>query len=505
MVLAEHLKNSGLCVATAILITLSFPSMSWWPLAWVSLVPFLIALEGRTPWQGFRIGFLCGCLTFTGTLYWLFHITEWFSVVAAIGVVCLFLYLALYYAVFGMYVTCTSTWTPLKRLIVIPSVWVVLEWVRGFLFTGFDWISLGHSQAPNLVSIQIADVVGVSGISYVICMTNVFISQIRRWPQRLLCRTVYVTVMVMIMVGHALYGWIQLSRPVSKQVLTVGVVQGNIEQEMKWAEFAWPMIMQAYRNFTMDVARQDPDLIIWPETSFPGILGEDDALFDQVEQLVRTVQRPMMLGAIERRGEDYHNTVLYMHTDGRIGQQYDKIHLVPFGEFLPGRKWIGPLADFVPISDFTRGERWTVFEADGIAPFSVLICFEDTVSRMARPFVKAGAQWLLNMTNDAWFKDSKAADLHLTSSIFRAVENRRSLVRSANTGISSVIDPFGRRLNEVRTADGRRVDVDGIFIQDVPLHTEISFYTRFGNVFVILCFGCILLIHVPKRRIKASQ
>ncbi len=503
--MAEHLKNLMLCVATAILITLSFPSMSWWPLAWISLVPFLIALDGKSTWQGIRIGFLCGCLTFSGTLYWLFHITEWFSVVAAVGVVALFLYLSLYYAVFGMYVCRTSQWTPLKRLIVIPSVWVALEWVRGIVFTGFDWISLGHSQAPNLVSIQIADVAGVYGISFVVCMVNVFAAQIRRLPERPLCRRVYLAVFTAILVSHWLYGLIRLSQPLPAKSLTVGVVQGNIEQEMKWAEFAWPMIMKAYRTFTMEVAAEKPDLIIWPETSFPGILGEDDALFGQVEALARTVSIPMMLGAIERRGDDYHNTVLLMGADGRIGSQYDKIHLVPFGEFLPGRALIGPLADLVPISDFTRGERWTVFESPGIAPFSVLICFEDTVARMARPFVQAGAQWLLNMTNDAWFKDSKAADLHLTSSIFRAVENRRSLVRSANTGISSVIDPFGRRLNEVQSEDGRRVDVAGTFVQEVPLNTGLSLYTRFGNVFVFLCIGCILLVRCPKRRIKASQ
>ena len=481
----------------------AFPALGWWPLAWVGLIPWLIALDGKTPAQGFRIGYLCGFMVFMSTLYWLFHITEQFSVIAGVGVVALMMYLALYYAAFGWFYCRFQNRSSLVKLLVLPSFWCVLEWIRAHFLSGFDWISLGHSQYQNLYSIQIADFAGVFGVSFMVCLSNVFFKHVLAKPrQHPRYSPLAYVVFVILMAAHLGYGAIRLAQEPSQKKVIVGVVQGNIEQEMKWAEFAWPMIMNGYRQLTLKVAQQNPDLIIWPETSFPGILGEDDVLFDQIIKLAGEVQTPILLGAIENRKGDYHNTVLLMQPTGQINLQYDKMHLVPFGEYLPGRDSIGPLADLVPIMDFTAGQNRTIFNAAGQYPFSVLICFEDTVSKLARPFVLQGSKLLINMTNDAWFKESKAATLHLASSLFRAVENRRTLIRSANTGVSGVIDPYGRILNRVMDATGRTIGVAGSFVQEVDLNDEISVYTRYGNVFVFVCFGCILGGLVSKRRIN---
>lgn len=494
-------KTFGLCFLTALLTTMAFPRLELWFLAWFALIPFMWALDGKTPKQGFGIGFLCGFLTFFGTLYWLFHITTWFSVMAGAGVVILFLYLALYYAVFGT-IYCRSHALPRpQRLVFLPSVWVVLEFVRSHLFSGFGWISLGHSQFRNLYSIQIADVTGVFGVSFVMVMTNFFFKEIlrrhkssgREWTA---ARCIFYAVFI----GHVLYGLMRLREPVSRQTVKVGIVQGNVDQDMKWQEFAWPMIMNAHRNLTRQAARQQPELIIWPETSFPGILGEDDHLFREIEDLAREVKRPILLGAIERRDKDYFNAVMLMNPDGTIAQKYNKIHLVPFGEFLPGRNLIGPLAEWVPIADFTRGSDFVVFNAPHGKAFSVLICFEDTVADMARPFVRRGAKLLVNMTNDAWFKDSKASTLHLSSSLFRTVENRRSMVRSANTGLSNAIDPYGRIITQIADKNGKSVNVQGFAVVDVPLNETQTVYTKFGDVFTGLCFGLIAWTVLLKRR-----
>ncbi len=470
---------------------MSFPRLALWPLAWVALVPFMRALNGKTPAQGLRIGFCCGFLTFFGTLYWLLWVTEWFSVIAAVGVFTLYCYLALYYAVFGWVCCRTEKDEPLLRLFLLPAVWVVLEWLRGWLFTGFDWICLGHSQWRNLLSIQIADVTGVAGISFLVVMVNVFLHE-RRYAKRYAGYGLYVALLAFLLIAHLVYGFIRLREPLPAKTWRVGIAQGNVEQDMKWKEFAWPMIMTNYRRLTEELVLKEPDIVIWPETSFPGILGEDDELFAKVERLAFQVGTPLLVGAIESRKEDYFNTVFVVKPDQTVSEQYDKIHLVPFGEFLPGRKLIGPLADIVPIADFTPGRERTVFQYDPDVPFSVLICFEDTVSRVARPFVRKGARVLVNMTNDAWFKDTKAAALHLITSLFRTVENRRSLVRAANTGVSSVIDPYGRIISRIADDTGRTVNVRGAIVADVPVSDRRTFYTSFGNVFVFLCLLFIL-------------
>ncbi|MGE0268558.1 MAG: apolipoprotein N-acyltransferase [Candidatus Omnitrophota bacterium] len=491
-----RLKDFGRCFLTALLTTMAFPRLEVWGLAWIALVPFMIVLDGKTPWQGFRTGFVCGFLTFFGALYWLFHITEWFSVVAGAGVIILFFYLAVYYALFGFFYCSSHAMSPVRRLFFLPSVWAVLEFVRAHLFTGFDWISLGHSQFRNLCSIQMADFSGVFGVSFIIVMTNYFLKEIRRRRQPFMFRCVFYAVFI----SHLLYGVVRLREPLPPETLRVGIVQGNVDQDMKWQEFAWPMIMKAHKTLTRQTALKQPELIIWPETSFPGILGEDDQLFSEIEDLAREVKRPILLGAIERKDKDYFNTVMLTDADGNIVRKYSKIHLVPFGEFFPGRNLIGPLAKWVPIDDFTRGSDYAIFNASGAKAFSVLICFEDTIAGMARPFVRRGAKLLVNMTNDAWFRDSKASTLHLSSSIFRTVENRRSLVRSANTGLSNAIDPYGRIITQIADQHGKSVNIQGYAVVDVPLNGRTTFYTKFGNAFVFLCLGYIISLFLLKRR-----
>jgi apolipoprotein N-acyltransferase len=185
---------------------------------------------------------------------------------------------------------------------------------------------------------------------------------------------------------------------------------------------------------------------------------------------------------------------------GRPDQQYDKIHLVPFGEYVPLRGLFPFLSDLVPIGDFTPGKEYTLFSIDfkegtgslkqGL--FGVLICFEDTLSYISRRFTQEGAQFLVNITNDAWFLDTPAPFMHLQASVFRAIENRRSLIRSANTGVSSFVDPSGRIYRYLQDTHGKKTFVEGYAREEVLLSQEKTFYTKFGDVFAYLCFGCIL-------------
>lgn len=501
-----------LCLFSAGLLVLAFPKTDLWICAWGGLIPLMFALDGDPPAAAFRRAYLCGLVFFAGTLSWFFHLTRWFSFIAAVGVVLLFLYLAVYFGMFGLAYSLFSRRTPLVKLFLLPSVWVVLEFVRGRLFTGFDWAALGHSQYKNLPVIQIADMTGVAGVSFAVVMVNVFLKEViterfvRKTPgeSKTLSVLTRVTAVAIVMVlGYGVFRLFPAGgrrRPAAR--FSVAVIQANIPQEMKWQETAWPSIMEKHIALSGQAARHDPALIIWPETSFPGNPRDDKELFRRLQGTARRLKIPLLFGAVTRKGEDYYNSAVLLSKEGDVVETYRKVHLVPFGEYIPLRSFLPFLSGLVPIGDFTAGNQWTTFPASfgglkdgGAGRFSVLICFEDTVARLSRRFVRGGARLLVNMTNDAWFGDTKAPFMHLQSAVFRTVENRRALVRAANTGVSCFIDRWGRIVRWVEGGTGDRAKktyVNGYAVGEADFGGGITFYTKFGDVFTIFCFGCIL-------------
>jgi len=508
-------KDPVLCILSAGLLILAFPKTDWWICAWGGLVPLMFVLDGKRPLEAFRSAYLCGLVFFTGTLFWFFHLTKWFSTIAALGVTLLFLYLALYFGIFGLSYSLFSRRKPLFKLFLLPSIWVVLEFIRAHLFTGFDWASLGQSQYKNLPVIQIADVTGMFGVSFLVVMVNALLKEfitaafIRKTPeaQKTLAALMWTTaVIVTVVLG---YGVRRLSDHPAAARFPVAVIQANIPQEMKWHKPDWPVMVEEHIALSEQAAQHSPKLIIWPETSYPGHLWDERELFIQLEELVRKINIPLLFGSVVKEGDDYYNTAIMLSRKGDIVEIYRKIHLVPFGEFLPLRSLLPFLSDLVGIGDFTAGNKKTVFpfpaeknrdQNSGL--FSVLICFEDTVARLSRRFVREGAQLLVNITNDAWFGNTKAPFMHLQSSVFRAVENRRGLVRAANTGVSCFIDRKGRISNYVESGIGskiKRAYIGGYAVGQVDFSGKETFYTKFGDVFTILCFGCILMGIIRKQ------
>lgn len=505
-----RLKRIGLCLFSAGLLILAYPRTDWSFLVCFALVPLFYILDGKKAKQAFYWAFLCGFCFFAGTLYWFFYLSRWFSAIAVAGVVLLFLYLALYFGAFGVAYSYFSRQKFAQRLFVLPSVWVVLEYVRAHLFTGFDWASLGHAQYKNLPLIQMADTTGVFGVSFVIVLANVLIKELldvcTRINKTSMDKTrVFGGVMALVVLGAVfVYGQFRLRtqavRGSSGSAMRIAVVQANIPQDIKWDEEAWPGILDEYLSITKQAANQNPDLIIWPETSYPGYLWEDKALFVQLQAFVRGLNIPLLVGSVLKEGEDYHNAALLLSEEGEVVAIYRKVHLVPFGEFLPLRSILPFLAKLVNIGDFTPGSQWTTFSAGNhLRPpnaFSVLICFEDTVARLSRKFVREGAGLLVNMTNDAWFGDTRAPFMHLQAAVFRTVENRRGLVRAANTGVSCFIDDTGRIGPCVTGAKEGRVRLTyarGFTVAPVSFNAQKTVYTKFGDIFTILCFGCILM------------
>lgn len=498
-VISLKLKDYILCLLSAALLVLPFFCANLWILAWFGFIPLFFALKNKSPGKAFLLAYLTGLIFWSGTIYWLAHVT-------LAGTILLILYLALYFAIFGLLITNYELRITSYGLLFIPSVWVLLEYVRGWLFTGFPWALLGYSQYLNLPVIQIADISGAWGVSFLVMLVNVAIySAVGKIKK--------ITPAIIILFFTLTYGYFKLL-PANLQTgkpatIRVSVIQGNIPQELKWDNRYDQFILDKYAGLTMLAAREYPDLIVWPEAAAPGILGENDEIFQKTFSLVRKVNIPLVTGAVIEEKGLYFGSALLIDGAGEIAGRYDKLHLVPFGEYIPLKKQLPFLETVVPIGDIERGKTFTIFSlptAYCLLPtkFAVLDCFEDVFPGLAGEFTRLGADLLINITNDAWYKETSAPWQHLQASVFRAVENRRPVARAANTGISCFISPEGRIISMVTDKAGKNTFVSGYKTHEIEITKGIySFYTRYGDIFIVVCL-LIILYGIISKQIKRA-
>jgi len=456
--------------------------------------------------------------------------------VTIIGWMILCAYLALFFAVFG-WLTARLRFPAfsVQRLCGVPAAWVALEYARTHLLSGFGWNVLAYTQTSWRLIIQGVDITGAWGLSFLIVLVNVALAdlialrvrrsrsaRVRRGALRRL--RVSLACVAVLLLGVMGYGVWRLRHLAIGPTVRVAVVQGNIPQEQKWNETYEEAIQQRYAALTRDVAAYHPDLIVWPETSVPGYLGVDDTLTAWVSGLAEDLHQPLLVGApvpgLEQNRVVLHNSAVLIAQDGTLTQQYDKLHLVPFGEFIPFELQVPWLRRILPpIGDFSPGHQETVFHLNvrreaaanhAMAstihlPFSVLICFEDVFPNHPRQFVREGARLLLVITNDAWFGPTAAAYQHAQASTFRAVELRVPVVRAANTGWSGCIDATGRWCGAVRDAQDHELFIEGTHICELSLGTSQTLYARWGDWFAWLCLIFSAGIMMRLRRRRASR
>ena len=478
-------------IASAVLLILAYPQIEWWGLAWIGMVPVLLAINGKSYKSAFGWGFLTGFLFFFGTLGWFVYVTY-------PGAILLIAYISLYFAVFALAFRFFQPLPIVLRSLVLSSVWTVLELIRAHLFSGFGWVMLGHSQYKNTLLIQCADITGVYGVSFLVMLVNVLVFETIKNAKQIRHLQIIVGVLISLVLG---YGFWKVSNVPAWPTVAVGVVQPNIAQDQKWNPQMQPAVVQKTIFLSHAFKTYAPDLIVWPETSLPGIVSDVPYLVAAIKMAVHNIHTPVLMGAITDDQGQYFNSAYLISSDGQMGARYDKIHLVPFGEFIPLRPLLGWINHFVALEDFTSGKQYTIFKASN-QPFGVLICFEDTLGYLRRNLANAGAGFFVNMTNDAWFMDTKAPFIHLQAAAFGCVENMRSLVRSANTGFSGFIDPFGRVIASVQDEHHKKTFVSGTAFARIPVVMTKTFYTKYGDVFTGLCFLTILWALNQRRRMR---
>ena len=428
-----------------------------WPLLFVALLPLLRALRGATGSQAVRLGLLGGFCHFLLQLYWIVIVLARYGGVAwplALGALFLLaLYMALYWLLFLAAARRLLHWQqPVTVLLALPSLWVGLDWLRAWLLTGFPWMDLGYGLVAAPWLLQSADLWGHYGLTWLIVLVNVFLAQWFWFTER---RPMgwRLAVLLPLLLTLAYGGWRTMTLPqvvAQADTFDVGLVQGNIEQDMKWSVEWQQETVERYVAASRRLsAEQQLDMLLWPEAALP-FYPIDHELLAPVRDLSRTSGLPLLTGApwyeVDPLAEQlrYYNSALIQDETGSFVARYDKGHLVPFGEYVPLRRllfFFRPLVE--TIGDFTPGGSPKALTC-GPASIGVLICFESIFPELARKQAVGGANLLVNLTNDAWYGRSSAPWQGLAMARLRAVENRRALLRAANTGVSALIDPMGR-------------------------------------------------------------
>ena len=489
-------------------------------------------------------GYRTGLFSYlTGFLFFVFNLT-WLWSVTGFGWILLALYLALYFYVFGLVIHLLRKRLRLPYLFIAPFVWVTFEYLRSFPYFGFPWFFVGHSQYTHLPLIQIADITGVYGISFLIVAVNAAIADLielfllKRFhgpeedsavfsDKNRIVFWITIVVPCVLMSAVLAYGYFDLR---GNRALPEGpnicVVQGNVPQgvKIKADKEEKKKILLKYTDLSLKAAGKNVDIIVWPETMVPGILNIDPKLLNrEIDRLskesVKTITDAtfanLILGgtAIDVRDSKalYFNTAFYFDRHGEYLNRYDKLYLVPFGEFIPFEEWLSFFSYLVPYSvSLSGGSERTMFELDTRkddrnCKFGVVICYEDTVAPLVRKFRKDGADFMINITNDAWFHDSSELDQHLAVMVFRAVENRFSITRAANSGISSFIAPNGE-IYDYLDNKGKYKEIEGILCNKIRYENSVnSWYTNHGDVFAISCLSvtAVLFFAALTRRIFA--
>ncbi|MDD5722453.1 MAG: apolipoprotein N-acyltransferase [Syntrophales bacterium] len=496
-------KDLLLSLLSGLLVCLSFPKADLSFLIWIALVPILYAIRNKDLPGAFRAGFVAGLVYNTGLVYWIVFVVVRYGhlpLYAGVSVMLLLvMYLSLYPALFCVGVVYFKR-RSMVPVVMAPLLWTSLEYLKARLFSGFPWEGLAYSQHGHLSLIQVADITGIYGITFLIvllncvlhdCMIGLFLSPggRRKTP---LSEIVVGVGLLLLVFGYGMYRIDGLKNTEEDlDSVNVLIVQGDIDQSVKWSPEFQTKTMDIYRDLSADASGKGVSLIVWPETAAPFCFQDYDELSRGVINVAQKTGAWLLFGSpsYDREGDDvsFYNSAYLLSPEGSISGRYDKVHLVPFGEYVPMRrvlffidKLVAGAGDFKPgdeIAPLTMGDE----------KIGALICYEGIFPEISREHRLKGAGLLVNITNDAWYGNTSAPYQHLTMAIFRAIENRIYMVRAANTGISAIVNSSGEIVSETGLFER------AVLCGAVKFTHHSTFYSRYGNIFACFCIGFLLI------------
>lgn len=503
-------------ILSGLLAALSFPTIingvhfpNLYFLAWFALIPFFLGLQHQKLFPCLIQCILLGTVWNGATSYWIFHALYFNGQLSWLGSLGVLAFMAVGMGVilsgfFGVALWLHRRWG-LSLMLLLPIFWTLFEWVRNYgPFGGYPWANLGYSQVEWTSMAQVADLVGVYGITWLIVLVNLALSGVLRSMlarDRLPWRPL--TLAASLMVAALVYGalrlpFIQRSLALAP-TLKVALLQPNIDQSHKGMPQLNDTILKLLQTMSAKAEAAGVDLAIWPETSLPTALPLDLQEYPPLKDF----QLPLLVGLLsthEQPGQEQpllYNSALLVAPGGDFAGRVHKQHLVPLGEYVPYSNLLWFLDPIVKtIGSFVAGAPGKLLAVGG-HPFGVTICYEDLFPEISRQQVKGGAGFLVNMTNDAWYGDSSQLDQHLNFSRLRAIENRRSLVRATNTGYTAAIAPTGNIQAEIPKF------TRGILLAEIPLLSLSSLYTRWGDIPLLSLIGltvCIAFINRKKTK-----
>lgn len=482
-------------------LTLAFAEVRWSWLAWVALVPLIGVVKQTGPAGGYLAGGLAGLVFFAGTFSWIWAVPGFNVLAFAV----LELYFAQYLALFGLLLGLVAHRTRVPATLAAPVLWTSLEYLRSNLaFLALPMALLGHTQHDRLAVIQVASVTGVYGVSFLVVLVNAGLADLldrlaaaptspaaSRWVHLGLP----LAASVLAPAAATLWGVHVLAAPEGERI-TVGVLQTDLPPRLSLD--ARSRRLDGYIALSRRLADDRPALIVWPETAVPGPLPALPDLLDPIAGLARDVGGSILVGSAGSRkfapaggsGEASFNSAALVSPRGAVEGSYHKIRLVPFGEYRPlagifaWPEWlVGDDGDHL-----TAGTDPTVLPLPA-ARFGVVICWESLFPDLVGALVRRGADFVVNITNEAWFGTTAAPERLAAISAFRAVEHRIALVRAANGGISGFIDPHGRITGTVRAGARPGGYGEGVLAQPIALPRRPTFYTRHGDAAAHLCLA----------------
>lgn len=484
-------------VLTATILIISYPKFNVSYAVWFAFIPFIFIITRlKSDVSALFFGWLVGFLFYVGFLYWIVPTCEMGGLTKNMSLVCLFgsaFFLSIQFAIFGI---ASKHLTKLGRFFPLfcAFAWVALEWGHvaiSYLFTGFPWFVLGHTQWQNINIIQISSITGVFGVSFIIVLLSTSIGYLFAPNEKYEAKFPVILGAVLLLGLLYINGIQQVDKKDGlggHDKLKMALIQPNIDQYKKWDTAQIANIKKTLKDMSEDaVLNYQPDLIVWPESSIPGHINIPE-LKDWVSNLAKRTNTSFLIGAMEKRNNSQYVSAHLISNTGVVLQNYHKQVLVPFGEYVPFGNTLEKMFPSIDVLGFVGGfsggtNQQRPFIINDIL-FGPTICFEALFPQIYRGFNNKGARFFINLTNDSWYLDTAAPYQHFIASVFRAVENKKPVVRLSNNGISALINKNGmvQKSTLLNTKDILVVEIN------LPKEQTETIYSEYGDMFSLFCF-----------------